>query len=98
MRDFSNTFHPDPKPTPKEKKNRKQQWYDMQKRSLEKSKLKKAPQIISDDKFYKEIYKHFKSNDTWYCLECKNQLPNFDLKEDEVSFKIRFHCHHILAK
>ena len=91
-------FRSFPKSEKKPKLTKQQQWYAMQKRSLEKKKLAKKDVVEEDKKFFLDNYLKAAKDGTWVCSECNLKLPHFAVNDEELSFAVRPFQHHLLLK
>lgn len=91
-------FRSFPKGEKKPKLTKQQQWYAMQKRSLEKKKLAKKDINEDDDKFFLSNFMDAVKSGTWVCAECNTNLPVFPPSDVASKFLIRSFQHHILPK
>jgi hypothetical protein len=96
MKEFKSYFKED---IPKRiKKTAKENWYVMQKRSLEKKKLAKKDVNEDDDNFFLSNFLEAIKGGTWVCAECNINLPVFPPSDVASKFLIRSFQHHILPK
>jgi hypothetical protein len=91
-------FRSFPKGEKKPKLSKQQQWYAMQKHSLEKKKLAKKDVDADDKTFFLTNYFIAVKDGVWVCAECNLSLPVFSPDDEALSFMVRSFQHHILPK